>query len=702
MSQKILTISFYLLFFATPLLWAPFSFELFEYNKMMAVYLLTIVITGSWLLKMLGERRLLIKRSPLDIPLLIFWGANVLSTIFSIDPHTSWWGYYSRSNGGLLSTTSYLLLYFAFTSNFEKDSIPKLLRAALFSGVIVSVWAIMEHFGVSPSCIVLTGQFTDACWVQDVQARVFATLGQPNWLAAYLAMLIFPALFLLLTSRSKTPLILNTLYLILLYLAFTFTYSRGATLGLIGGVGVVACGMAFLIYKNGPKLLSPLQKRGLAILVGTLIIISLTFGTALTSFKLISKFSPPPRPSISVGGSSQLESGGTESGEIRLIVWKGALAIFKHYPIFGSGVETFAYSYYQFRPAEHNLVSEWDFLYNKAHNEFLNYLATTGAVGFLSYLGAIGAFIFWSIKYYVLSIKNKGALNTRYLILATLAAYISYLVQNMFGFSVVIVALFFYLFPALSFVEAEATYPLQIKSLLTKRLSSLFQQYSDLFIVAKIAVFVLLAVFIITLGRYYAGDIFFAQGYKANEAGNPGRAHNALTLATSLNPGEPFYISELAYSAAGAAVALSEEDTTLSAQLKNEAIEGTDQVLSENPRNVSYFRTAIRTYYLLSALDKSYSDKTLQVLDKTIALAPTDPKLPYNKALLLTEEGKNEEAVKVLQDTIRLKPNYREAYLTLADVYVKLGQKEKAKTALEKVLQMIPNDPEALDRLKKL
>jgi putative inorganic carbon (hco3(-)) transporter len=60
---------------------------------------------------------------------------------------------------------------------------------------------------------------------------------------------------------------------------------------------------------------------------------------------------------------------------------KGAWELTKKYPLFGSGVETFAYSYYNVRPVEHNLVTEWDFLYNKAHNEFLNYAATTGFVG---------------------------------------------------------------------------------------------------------------------------------------------------------------------------------------------------------------------------------------------------------------------------------------------------------------------------------
>ena len=48
----------------------------------------------------------------------------------------------------------------------------------------------------------------------------------------------------------------------------------------------------------------------------------------------------------------------TDSGEIRKIVWRGAWAIYLAHPFLGTGLETFAYSYYAFRPQDHNWVSE--------------------------------------------------------------------------------------------------------------------------------------------------------------------------------------------------------------------------------------------------------------------------------------------------------------------------------------------------------
>ena len=621
---------------------------------MILTYGFTSVIVGAWILKMIESKSLIFKRTPLDLPLILFLAANILSTMFSIDPHTSVWGYYSRSNGGLLSLISYLLLYWAFVSNVRADQIKTLLKFGLITGLIVSIWGILEHFGVSPSCLILRGELNASCWIQDVQARVFASLGQPNWMAAYLSMLIFPALYFFLTSSTQKERVTYYLLLITMYLAFTFTYSRGPTLGLIAGLFVFT-----FFYLGMPAVI--LKKLSVFLILISFLIVNFLFGSALTSFRLISKFAAPARPAISLpavpSSGTQLENGGTESGQIRFIVWKGALDIFKHNPIFGSGVETFAYSYYQYRPQQHNLTSEWDFLYNKAHNEYLNYLATTGIVGFGTYIAIIFLFIFWSARQLIIS---KRVNDQTILTIAILASYLSFLIYNFFLFSVVIIAIFFYLFPSLVFVATDATrpvkkFPLPIyrKPILTK--------------IAKGVVILSIIYLLFSIFQLWYADTLFNQGEKASDLGNPGRAYNFLTIAAELNKGEPFYASELAYSAAAAAAALQETDATLSAALKDEAIEELDKTLKISPKNVSFWRTAIRTYFELSILDKKYLDDTLTAIDQTIKLAPTDPKLYYNKALILESEGKKEEGIKNLEQALKLKPNYVEALAQLAE-----------------------------------
>jgi len=159
---------------------------------------------------------------------------------------------------------------------------------------------------------------------------------------------------------------------------------------------------------------------------------------------------------------------------------------------------------------------------------------------------------------------------------------------------------------------------------------------------------------------WYA-DTLFAKGEKASDSGNPGRAYNLFSSASDLNKGEPLIRSELAFSAAQAAASLNEIDASLSATLKSESIKEVEKFLKQNPKNVSLLRSAIRTYAELASLDDKFLEGTLVLVDRAITLAPTDPKLYYNKGLILLQMNEKEQAKKAFERAVELKPNYQEA-----------------------------------------
>ena len=192
--QRIIEFSFSALFIIVPLILTPWNYELFEFNKMLIVYILTAIIVGGWGVKMILGRRVIFRRSFWDIPLLIFLISQFLSFFFSIDRHTSFWGYYSRFNGGLLSIICYLLLYWAFVSNMDKRSGLATLHSSLITATLVASYGIAEHFGIDAKY-----------WVQDVKNRVFSTLGQPNWLAAWLVALTPLTWSFALNSKFNPP-----------------------------------------------------------------------------------------------------------------------------------------------------------------------------------------------------------------------------------------------------------------------------------------------------------------------------------------------------------------------------------------------------------------------------------------------------------------------------------------------------------------
>lgn len=665
--QKIIFYLFAALFFFIPLVLWPATSEVFEFNKMVLVYLLTASITATWLIKSIFAKKFIFRRTILDTPLLIFLGSQLVSTILSIDPLTSWLGYYSRFNGGLLSAICYSLLYWAFVSNFEKSETLNLIKVWLGSAALVSIYGVLEHFGIDKNI-----------WVQDVQSRVFSTLGQPNWLAAWLvALLPITWVFALEKFRiSNSKFLIYFSLSVLFFWTLIFTKSRSGLLGFAAAF-IIFWGLYFWKNKNQyKKHLAPFF-----IIISSIIAISLISGTELTPGLSVLLNKPASQNVSQAAKDTALETGGTESGTIRKIVWKGALAIWARYPVFGTGVETFAFSYYKFRPVEHNLTSEWDFIYNKAHNEFLNVAANSGTVGLLTYLALIGFSIYQMIK-----TKDQN--------FALLAGYASLSVTNFFGFSVVPTQLEFFLFPA--FAIALAVQSTNHREQIKKPESS---QKIFIFLVLCTVSYVLF-----TVSKYWYADLFYAKGKAYNSISKPDAATGHLTKAISFEPNQALYHSELATSDVSLALAYyKQKDLSGTKKFTDLAIGKSDTALSLSPANLNLKRSRFGIFIMLSTIDRNYLINARDTLIDAIASAPTDAKLFYNLGLTYARIGQPDLALATLKKTIELKSDYKEARLAYAILLIDQKQNAEARVQLEYILKYIdPNDSLTVQTLESV
>jgi putative inorganic carbon (hco3(-)) transporter len=730
-SRRAITWSFTLLLITLPFIWTSSTSELFEFPKMLTVYAFTGLITGLWLTRMILSRSLILAKTFLDWPLMLFLTSQILSTLFSIDPHTSLWGYYSRFHGGLVSTFAYLLLYYAAVSNLPRIDLTRILKWLLVAAGIATFYAFLEHYGHSFSCFMITGQFNVDCWVQDVQTRVFGTFGQPNWLAAYLVTIFFIPLSL--ATRHQAPgtkrnwLLVAGYWLLttLFFLTLLFTKSRSGVLGLATGFAIFIP-LTLLTYR--PHLKSTLLK--LVAGIWFLVTLFAVFGQGiLPQLDKFSPFSPrnsgvetsytEPRTSY----TPQLESGGTESGKIREIVWKGAIELWKKYPILGSGVETFAYAYYGARPVEHNLVSEWDFLYNKAHNEFLNFLSTTGLVGLASYLAIILTFTIWSIKrifriaaesfYEASAAPHKQARTSEakkmrsdrvgkwsdaeptILLIALLSGFIALAVSNFFGFSTVPVALLFFLFPAFAHIaSSQQTIDTRYQTPVTRNGHTLSQK------ILLTLILILTGYWFLVTGNYLRADIAYNTGKKALDQGDLIPAINSLQTALSIRS-EPLYYDSLSLAVAQTAVSFAQTEAGASQaqQFAQKAVEYSQAAIGGNNVHLNFYKSQIRVFIALSAIDPQYVNAAQQSLVKAIQLAPTDAKLWYNLGLLYDQLDKKDVAQEIYEKTIDLKPNYEAARMSLAILY-EASAPAKAREQYDYVLTRInPNNKTAIEKL---
>ncbi len=599
--DKIISFSFLALFTLVPLILTPYNYELFEFNKMLTVYFFTVIIAAAWISKMILQKKLIFIRTPFDIPLLLFLLSQILSTIFSLDRHTSFWGYYSRFNGGLASTLCYVILFYAFVNC--KLKIENYLRVIVITAVVVAGYGVLEHFGID-----------ETVWIQDVKSRVFSTLGQPNWLAAWL-------LAILPVSGWFSPLLL---------LAIFFTRSQSGLLAT--AIIIVFAGIFWLVQKRYFKIL----------LLALILTISLIYNfrqRLITSLPL-GDLNPL------VAQESQGRLGGSSSILIRRVVWQGAIAVWRRYPLFGSGVETFAYSYYNFRPANHNLLSEWDFLYNKAHNEFLNFLATTGAFGLTTYLAfIITALIFFS--------KHPSGLGL---------GFVSILITNFFGFSVVPVSLLFFLFPAFAYSLTLKPQPLVKKYYFLNNTQSIF-----IILTALISVYLLFFI-----AKMWRADRFFTLGRNLIQQNQVQTGFTYLEKSVQLSPYEPLFRSEYGEGLAKLAYLIKDQNATQAAQLAQAAINQSDLVLQANPVHLNYWKSRIKIFLVLSLINPQYQTGALDANIKAIELAPTDAKLYYNLGLIYNQLGQTGLAEQTLKQAIELKPNYETAREQLEKLQKKL------------------------------
>jgi tetratricopeptide (TPR) repeat protein len=711
--SRVIRVSFYLLFILVPLFLTPWNYELFEYNKMVVTYGLTMIIFGAWLIKMLSDREVRIAKTPLDIPIALFVASQLVSTLFSMDPHVSWFGYYSRFNGGMWSIFSYVVLYYAFVTHFPP--VKKTLNVILATAALVALYGVAQHFGIDKHV-----------WVQDVQSRVFSTLGQPNWFAAFLAALIPISLYLVVfnqptikngkphaTAMQVIKHLFGGITTILFFLVILYTRSRSGLLG-FAVADLLFWTLLYLSAKKKKPVVIPFVAIhvifAIIVFVNGVYVDQIDRWVTFNGWKNRITHVVTPTPVVEKTPSGTLlESGGTESGTIRKYVWQAAITAWrantKNMAI-GTGTETFAFTFYQYRPQGHNMTSEWDFLYNKAHNEYLNYLATTGLFGLGAYLLLIGSFIFWYIKFLIsnfqFSIKisnfkfqiGKTSEHDGNLLITSAALFsgwLSILVTNFFGFSVVVMQLFFFLFPAVTIALAAnmnvRVFPLR----LTQRMYQIF----------SLTILLSLLFLLVLLFRYWQADTFFSTGYRSARANQFAQAEIFDTKAISLNPGEPMYHDELATTLASLTLAaIDAKNATLAASLAKQSLAQSDIAIRTSPKNVNFWKTRTKLYYSFSTFDPQLNQAAISALEMAQTLSPNDPKIVYNLAILYGRQGDNNRAVQLLGLAKTLKPNYRDAYFGLYVFYTEMKNLTAARAELQYYLNHVdPNDKDFQSRL---
>jgi O-antigen ligase len=344
---------------------------------------------------------------------LVGWGAlavlasAVASTLVSASPTTSLFGA-ARSHLGLISIAAFAVLFSATRrAATDPGQVRGLVAAHLVGAAGACAYALVQLAGLDP----LPWRPT---W--SVAVRPFGSLGQPNFLGAYLAGVAPLAACAALSAgkegnRSRALLLagLTVLFGALCVLSL----SRGAWLALLAGGGVLAAGWWLAGERRGAAALLAAAAVAQVAAVGAVL---LDVGSA--------------RELLHEGVGWRLASFSALAGEARLHIWEAAWRMFLDHPLLGAGLDCFIVEFDRYRTPAYWLA-EWNAGPTRAHDSLLQIAATQGLAG----LGAYGLLLAG------IGIAARGAIarapgpQPRALAIALCAGLVAFAVQGLVGFT---------------------------------------------------------------------------------------------------------------------------------------------------------------------------------------------------------------------------------------------------------------------------
>ena len=431
--EKIITYILIIIIGVTPLLYFPYvdkadlyptgenQYELIGYDniykpKINAVYYLVLLLSIIILIKQIKNKREL-KTDINNLSIFMFITFAFLSTFLSNYYYQSLYGRPFRWEG-LITYISYVIIFVSTGYFITKiNNFKKIIRYLFYSGILVSLYGLIQFYGLD---------FIKRDPLRVNWTRSFSTLGNPNFAASYIAIVLSLSLVLYVFCKKKKDLYKYGFFSSLFFAFLIATSTRSALVGFFVST-IIFVAFFYRYIKNNFK------KVIIIILVFFIIFGLIDFQQQLYySRRVLSLFTD-----IQILATSDDDTEVERIGSYRMVIYKHSIPLLIKNPIFGSGPDTFDKV---FPHEEYNELrsSSKKRIVDKAHNEYLQIGVTLGLPALFFYLLLLGNV--YKKGYSVLnSMKNKiTKLRTYHT--AVFFAVISYTFTALFNISVVSVA----------------------------------------------------------------------------------------------------------------------------------------------------------------------------------------------------------------------------------------------------------------------
>ncbi len=359
-------VSIMALFFGLPVFFAGITFQGIAFEKQIYFYFWVLIGLIAWVSKgvILGEMK--IRRTPLDIPILIFLFVYLLSAVFSVDRWHSFWGFFGDPSRGLMNAFAVAVAYYLIISNFTETRLKWILGSIAASSFAVSVWSALAVLGI---------QFLPA---KISQIAPFSLIGSVSGLTMFLSLavpLIVTAIFKLRASANLNAANKNILTLVLI---ITLGIQLFLLLALNAYVPwpALLIGLGFFLIYILSRIVRPAENWTWL----PMIVFVAAFAISLIGSSRIAKINLPVEVSPAYRLSAQIS-------------WESLKDKFA----LGSGPATYGYDFSLHRPQEFNLNALYNLRFYQGSGLAAEVAPTTGALGAVSFILIILTFLGTSI-----------------------------------------------------------------------------------------------------------------------------------------------------------------------------------------------------------------------------------------------------------------------------------------------------------------
>lgn len=576
---------------------------------------------------------------------LLMWalGAFVLwmgvATIFSVDPLKSFWSNFERMDGYITVLHLFALFIVSSAVLTAEKLWEKFFQVSIASSVLMGIYAMLQLFGA----LAISTQSG---------SRVDTTFGNATYLAVYMLFNVFITLFMLVRERKSVG--MRWFYGIAIFLqvaSLYFTETRGAILGLLGGLII---GAIYIAWRAKGSEWQGLRRASWITLGVIAILIAGFFGIKETS--IAQKI-----PGLSRLASISLTDPTTQS---RFIIWNMAIKGSLERPVTGWGQENFNYIFNEhYDPAMYN-QEQW---FDRAHNEFLDWFVAGGLPAFLLYIS------FFVLAAWVIMRSEELAVPEAAALLGLLAAYGF---NNLFVFDNLMSLVYFYL--VLAFLHGLSWKPLPRWMFLSKPLGD----HTIAIVAPVLAVLILGGGWMLNAGGIVRAQTLIdaLQSQSRNGATiTPAQHVSAFKDALALGPLGFQETAEQLFQFASNSVAPS--TSGVSPELKQEvytmALSTGNELLLQRPNDA---RLELFMSMLLAQFNQP--DEALAHLKKAAALSPKKQQILFQLGTTYLQKGDSASAVAVLKSAFDLAPTYDDARVLYAGSLYYAGQKQQADALL--------------------